>query len=52
MATPKRRMNAQNILSKSFLGFKSPNPTVDSEVKAKYITNIVISIGWLYCKLL
>jgi len=45
MATPKRRMNAQKILSKSFLGLKSPNPTVDSEVKAKYITTTVISIG-------
>ena len=32
MATPKRRIAAQNILSNSLLGLKSPNPTVVSEV--------------------
>jgi len=37
IATPKRRTNAPITLSRSLLGAKSPNPTVESEVKAKYI---------------
>ena len=42
IATPKRSINATKTLSKSLLGFKSPNPTVDREVKAKYINNSVL----------
>jgi hypothetical protein len=44
IATPNIRTNAQMTLSMSFLGAKSPNPTVDSEVKEKYITIMVLSI--------
>ena len=35
IATPKNNTNAPIGLSISFLGCKSPNPTVDREVKAK-----------------
>ena len=45
IATPNRRMNPPNVLSRSLCGCKSPNPTVESEVKAKYTTAIVISNG-------
>tara|TARA_B110000285_G_scaffold211340_1_gene253949 strand:- start:368 stop:514 length:147 start_codon:yes stop_codon:yes gene_type:complete len=36
--TPKRRIKAHKSLSASLLGLKSPNPTVDRDVKAKYMT--------------
>ena len=35
MATPLISINETKILSKSLLGLKSPNPTVDKEVSAK-----------------
>ena len=35
MATPNSKMNAVSILSELFLGYMSPNPTVDREVNAK-----------------
>ena len=35
-------MNATNKRSQSLYGAKSPNPTVDNEVKAKYISKIVL----------
>jgi len=34
MATPNININETNILSKSLLGARSPNPTVDKEVNA------------------
>jgi len=45
MATPETSINAVKILSKSLLGLKSPKPTVESEVKAKYITIMVVCVG-------
>lgn len=36
MATPNRRSIEPRIRSTSPIGQRSPNPTVDSEVKAKY----------------
>jgi len=36
-------MNAQRILSISPLGLKSPNPTVDKDVKAKYMQAIKLN---------
>jgi len=41
MATPKRSIIAMKSLSMSLLGFKSPRPTVEREVKEKYIINTV-----------
>jgi hypothetical protein len=35
IATPTRRIIAQTPLSASLLGWKSPNPTVESVVNAK-----------------
>lgn len=40
METPNKRIKAQISLSWSLLGLKSPNPTVDKDVNAKYITAI------------
>jgi len=40
-------MQAVHILSKSLLGLKSPKPTVDNEVNAKYIAIIVVYLGSL-----
>jgi len=34
-ATPKKRIKAHKSLSASFLGWKSPNPTVDKDVNEK-----------------
>ena len=39
--TPPRSIMAPNNLSKSLLGVKSPKPTVEIEVIAKYIAIIV-----------
>ena len=35
IATPEMSIKETKILSKSLLGLKSPNPTVESEVSAK-----------------
>ena len=35
IATPIKRINAQNIRSPSLYGLMSPKPTVEREVKAK-----------------
>ena len=40
METPNNKINAHMSLSRSLLGLKSPNPTVDKEVNAKYMTAI------------
>jgi len=45
MATPKSKTNEQHNRSKSLLGWKSPKPTVDKEVNAKYVTMTVIYVG-------
>ena len=50
MATPKRRMKAQNSLSEFDLGLKSPKPTVDREVNAKYIM-IIVTLASVFPKL-
>ena len=42
IATPNRRMNAQTNLSELLLGWKSPKPTVDKEVKEKYVIEIAL----------
>ena len=41
METPVRSTIEVKSLSKSLLGLKSPNPTVDREVNAKYIMIMV-----------
>ena len=48
IATPKRRMNAQMNLSMLLFGLKSPNPTVERDVNAKYTAMIIFSLGVLY----
>jgi len=45
IATPKTSIKEVNILSKSLLGLKSPKPTVDRDVKAKYTPIIVVVKG-------
>lgn len=45
MATPKKRTKAPTSLSRSLRGLKSPKPTVDKEVKAKYVVMTDISAG-------
>ena len=52
IATPKTSIKEVNILSKSLLGLKSPKPTVDNDVNAKYKAIIVIDFGSLSSKLL
>ena len=43
IATPKKRINMQQIRSISEIGLLSPNPIVPSEVIAKYILSITYS---------
>jgi len=42
IATPLRRINAHISLSMSLRGWKSPKPTVESDVKEKYTTLIAL----------
>ena len=42
IATPNNNIKAMKIRSKSLFGYKSPNPTVDRDVNAKYINNNVL----------
>ena len=42
IATPKSRINAQMKHSISFSGCKSPKPTVERDVKAKYEATIAL----------
>ena len=48
--TPVRRSSAVKILSKSLLGLKSPKPTVDNDVKAKYTIIMVILFDYPGCE--
>lgn len=43
--TPNKRINAPTSRSRSLLGCISPNPTVDKDVKAKYVKEIVFSLS-------
>lgn len=43
IATPKKSINIQQILSISEIGFLSPNPIVPNDVIAKYMHSITYS---------
>lgn len=45
IATPNSNIKAQNNLSGLDLGLKSPNPTVDKLVNAKYVVITDILLG-------
>ena len=45
VAFPKKKIIKHTIRSKSFSGWKSPKPTVDIVVKAKYITAMIALKG-------
>ena len=44
-ATPSKSPKAMNTLSVSLLGWKSPKPTVVSDVKAKYSNLVNTKLG-------
>jgi hypothetical protein len=46
--TPNSNSIEPNALSKSFTGLKSPSPTVESDVKAKYVIPIALYIFVFY----